>query len=44
MMVLVGGKQRSLTEFRDLARTVGLAVHTAGPQASGRFVVQSRPC
>jgi len=43
MMVLVGGKERSLTEFREVARTAGLAVQAAARQASGRFVVECRP-
>jgi SAM-dependent methyltransferase len=44
MMVLVGGKERSLTEFRELARTAGLEVRAAERQPSGRFVVECRPC
>ena len=43
MMVLVGGKERNLTEFRDLARQAGLAVQAAARQASGRFLVECRP-
>jgi hypothetical protein len=43
MMVLVGGKDRSLTEFRELARAAGLDVHATGRQPSGRFVVECRP-
>ena len=43
MMVLVGGKSRSLSEFRDLAREAGLEVHATGRQPSGRFVVECRP-
>jgi hypothetical protein len=42
-MVLLGGKHRSLTEFRELARVAGLEVVAAGPQASGYFVVECRP-
>jgi 2,7-dihydroxy-5-methyl-1-naphthoate 7-O-methyltransferase len=42
MMVLVGGKERSLTEFRELARGAGLAVQATGWQASGRFMVECR--
>jgi hypothetical protein len=42
MMVLVGGKERSLSEFRALAGAAGLAVQDAGRQASGRFVVECR--
>ncbi len=43
MMVLVGGKERTLSEFRELAREAGLEVHAAGRQASGRFIVECRP-
>jgi SAM-dependent methyltransferase len=43
MMVLVGGKGRTLTEFRELARTAGLEIHAAGREPSGRFVVECRP-
>jgi hypothetical protein len=42
MMVLVGGKSRSLAEFRQLARTAGLEIHAVGRQPSGRFVVECR--
>jgi SAM-dependent methyltransferase len=42
MMVLVGGTERSLSEFRELARAAGLDVHAARRQASGRFVVECR--
>jgi hypothetical protein len=41
-MVLLGGKQRTLTEFRELVRRVGLEVSAAGRQPSGRFVVECR--
>jgi SAM-dependent methyltransferase len=43
MMVLVGGKDRTLKEFRDLAREAGLTVAAAARQPSGRFVVECRP-
>jgi 2,7-dihydroxy-5-methyl-1-naphthoate 7-O-methyltransferase len=43
MMVLVGGRERSLTEFRVLAEAAGLDVLAAKRQASGRFVVECRP-
>ncbi len=43
MMVLVGGKERSLAEFRTLARGAGLQVTAAGRQASGRPVVECAP-
>ncbi len=42
MMVLVGGKSRSLSEFQRLAGAVGLKVQAAGRQPSGRFVVECR--
>jgi hypothetical protein len=42
MMVLVGGKNRTLTEFRELARNAGLEVEASGRQPSGRFVVECR--
>ena len=43
MMVLLGGRHRSLTAFRTLARRVGLEVSSAGAQPSGRYVVECRP-
>jgi hypothetical protein len=43
MLVLVGGRDRSLAEFRELARAAGLEVQAAERQASGRFVVECRP-
>lgn len=43
MMVLVGGRERSLAEFRALARDAGLAVRAAERQRSGRFVVEGGP-
>jgi SAM-dependent methyltransferase len=43
MLVLVGGKNRTLAEFRELARAAGLEVEAVGTQGSGRFVVESRP-
>ena len=43
MLVLVGGKNRSLSEFRELARAAGLEVTATGRQPSGRFVVECRP-
>ena len=43
MMVLVGGRERSLAEFRGMARAAGLEVQAAGRQPSGRFVVECRP-
>jgi SAM-dependent methyltransferase len=43
MLVLVGGRERGLAEFRELARAAGLAVRAAARQPSGRFVVECRP-
>ncbi len=43
MMVLVGGKNRTLAEFRELAREAGLEIRAAGRQPSGRFVVECVP-
>lgn len=43
MMVLVGGRDRTLAEFGELAREAGLAVRAVGRQPSGRFVVECCP-
>ena len=43
MMVLLGGRHRSLSEFRDLAREAGLEVLAGAPNAAGRFIVECRP-
>ena len=43
MMVLVGGRDRTLGEFRELAGEAGLEVRAAGRQPSGRFVVECCP-
>ena len=43
MMVLLGGKDRGLSEFRELALGAGLDVQAAGRLPSGRFAVQCRP-
>jgi 2,7-dihydroxy-5-methyl-1-naphthoate 7-O-methyltransferase len=43
MMVLVGGRDRTLGEFRELAREAGLEVRAAARQPSGRFVVECLP-
>ncbi len=43
MLVLVGGKERSLSEFRELAEAAGLRVERSGRQATGRFLVECRP-
>jgi len=40
MLVLVGGKQRTLTEFRELARAAGLEAQGAERKPSGKFIVQ----
>ncbi len=41
MMVLVGGRQRTLAEFRAL--NAGLSVEASGTQLSGRVVVECYP-
>ena len=41
-MVLLGGKRRTVAEFRELARQSGLEVLAAEQQA-GYFVVECRP-
>jgi hypothetical protein len=43
MMVLLGGKDRTLAEFRGLACRAGLDVQAAGRLPSGRFAVECRP-
>jgi hypothetical protein len=43
MMVLIGGKMRTLGEFRDLARIAGLEIFASGQLTSGRFLVECRP-
>jgi hypothetical protein len=43
MLVLVGGRGRTLAEFRDMARAAGLFVQTSGRAASGRFLVECAP-
>ena len=43
MMILLGGKERTLTEFGDLAHAAGLEVVASGPMPSGRFTVECRP-
>jgi hypothetical protein len=42
-MVLVGGKHRTVSEFRELAHEAGLEVVAAERQSSGYFVVECRP-
>jgi 2,7-dihydroxy-5-methyl-1-naphthoate 7-O-methyltransferase len=39
-MLVAGGKTSTLTQFTELARQAGLEVAAAGPQSSGRFVVE----
>jgi 2,7-dihydroxy-5-methyl-1-naphthoate 7-O-methyltransferase len=43
MMVLVGGRDRTLDEFREMARQAGLEVRAVGCQPSGRAIVECRP-
>ncbi len=43
MMVLVGGRDRGMAEFRALAHAAGLEVQAAERQPSGRFVIECRP-
>jgi SAM-dependent methyltransferase len=43
MMVLVGGRERNLDEFREMAREAGLEVRAVGRQPSGRVIVECRP-
>jgi len=40
MMVLVGGKERTLGEFSEVAHEVGLEVRASGRLRSGRFAVE----
>lgn len=42
MLVLVGGKGRTLSEFRELAASAGLRVTRAGRNAAGRHIVECR--
>jgi hypothetical protein len=43
MLILVGGKERTLAEFRGMAREAGLEVSTSGRLRSGRYIVECRP-
>jgi SAM-dependent methyltransferase len=43
MMVLVGGKARTLDEFREIARLAGLEMKSVGRQPSGRPIVECYP-
>jgi hypothetical protein len=40
---LGGGKNRTLEEFRALARSAGLEVRASSRHPSGRFIVERRP-
>jgi hypothetical protein len=42
MLVLVGGRSRSLSEFSEMAEQAGLRVHRAGNLPSGWFTVECR--
>jgi len=41
-MLVAGGRNSSLAEFREMALRAGLEVVAAGPQASGAFIVECR--
>jgi SAM-dependent methyltransferase len=43
MLVLLGGRERTLDELREMALKAGLLVRAVGRQASGRFLVECRP-
>jgi SAM-dependent methyltransferase len=43
MMVLVGGRGRTLDEFREMAGQAGLEQSAVGRQPSGRVIVEYRP-
>jgi SAM-dependent methyltransferase len=43
MMVLVGGRGRTLAEFQAMAGEAGLEVHAVGRQSSGRHIAECRP-
>ncbi len=42
-MVLLGGRRRTVSRMRELARRAGLTVSATGLQPSGHFVVECRP-
>jgi 2,7-dihydroxy-5-methyl-1-naphthoate 7-O-methyltransferase len=42
-MLSTGGTTSTLTQFTELARRAGLDILAAGPQSSGRYVVECRP-
>lgn len=43
MLVLVGGRDRTVEEFREMARQAGLQVSAFGRQPSGRGIMECRP-
>jgi len=43
MLVLVGGRDRTLDELRQLGRKAGLELHATGRQPSGHGLVEFRP-
>jgi hypothetical protein len=43
MMVLVGGRDRTIEEYRGLAQRAGLEIHAVGRQPSGKYLVECRP-
>jgi hypothetical protein len=43
LMVMTGGRPRSLEEFRVLAAEAGLTVSAHGEGPSGHFIIESRP-
>jgi 2,7-dihydroxy-5-methyl-1-naphthoate 7-O-methyltransferase len=43
MLVLVGGRARTMAEFDGMARQAGLAVSARGRQPSGKFIVECKP-
>ena len=43
MLVLLGGKSRTLAEFQEMAARAALAIHGAGRLPSGRFIVECVP-
>jgi hypothetical protein len=42
-MLVAGGKTSTLAQFTELARQAGLDILAAGPQSSGRYLVECRP-
>ncbi len=43
MLVLVGGRDRSVEELRALGRQSGLEIQAVGRQSSGKFIIEFRP-